>query len=58
MGKPAFIFLERIVMQVIDVTDKKGNLIFSVKSYDKKVHKHFLKQFRKIKKVNVIEREV
>lgn len=45
-------------MKVIEVTDKQGNLIFIVKSNDKKIHDHFLKQFKKLKKkFNVLERK-
>lgn len=42
---------------IIDITDKKGNSLFSVTCYDKKTYSHFLKQFRKIKNLNVIERK-
>lgn len=42
--------------KIFDVTEKKtGNLLLTFIIYDKKVESTFLKQFRKMKQVNLIE---
>ena len=41
---------------MICVSDKKGNLVFTIKTFDKKVHDVLLKQLKKNKKMNVYER--
>lgn len=42
-------------MKFINVSDKKGNLIFVIRTFDKKIHKVLLKQLKKNKKMNVWE---
>lgn len=41
---------------MIYVSDKKGNLIFKIETFDKKVHDVLFKQLKKNKKMNVYER--
>lgn len=42
-------------MEFINVSDKQGNLLFVIRTFDKKVHKALLKQMKKIKTLNVWE---
>ena len=45
-------------MKTICISDKKGNLIMSINSYDKKTHNQLLKILkRKNKNMNVYEKE-
>ncbi len=42
--------------KIFDVTEKRsGKLLFSFTVYDKKIESLLLKQFRKMKQVNLIE---
>lgn len=42
-------------MKKYNVSDKKGNVLLTFITYDKKIEKVIVKQFQKIKQVNVYE---
>lgn len=52
--------MERTIMTIYDIQDKKtGNLIVSIRFYDKKTADKILKHFNKLKRqINIVKRYV